>query len=473
MTPTPAPLRVVGLQVENFKRIQAIQIIPKGDLVQITGRNAQGKTSAIDALWVTLGGGKLIPGKPIREGSKECRIRVALGNTEAEIIATRTFKTKGTETVSELTLESAEGARFKGPQGMLDAMMGSITFDPLAFTRMDKRRQAEELRAIAKIEVDLDRLDGLNLRDFETRANLNKQAAQARAAGEAIPMQTPPAPVDLSTLLARMEGITAQTVARGNAEREQDKRRRQLDDQSIRWSDLGDAIAQKERELDAMRQERAAVKAWVDQEAVAIMQMEPLPEVEDATALREQIARAQEQNRQADLIAQQQAKRDEHLDRARELEGEAAGLTEAMEARKKVKAEAIAAAEMPVPGLGLQDGVVTYNGIPFDQASGAEQLKVSTAIAMAANPRIRVIRIADGSLLDDDSLAMLAEMAHEKDYQIWIEMVDSTGKVGVHIEDGMVKMDNQPNTEPTATKAETQGLDFGGESAAGAEAGVD
>lgn len=432
MTNIPAPLRVLGLQVENFKRIKALQIIPKGDLVQITGRNAQGKTSAIDALWVTLGGAKLIPGQPIREGEKECRIRVTLGGTEAEIIATRTITAKGTE----LTLESAEGARFKGPQGMLDAMMGSITFDPLAFTRMDKRKQAEELRAIAKIEVDLDRLDGLNLRDFETRANLNKQAAQARAAGEAIPEQTPPAPVDLSTLLARMEGITAQTVKRGEAERAQDARRVQLNDQRLRRAKLA-------RDIAAMQAELEEVDKWIGAEEVAIEALPDLPEVEDATALREQIARAQEQNRQADLIAQQQAKREEHLDRARELEGEAAGLTEAMEARKKVKAEAIAAAKMPVPGLGLQDGVVTYNGLPFDQASGAEQLKISTAIAMAANPRIRVIRIADGSLLDDDSLAMLAQMAHEKDYQIWIEMVDSTGKVGVHIEDGVVKADNQ------------------------------
>lgn len=449
MTTTPAPLRVVGLQVENFKRIKALQIIPKGDLIQITGRNAQGKSSTIDALWVALGGGKLIPGKPIREGEKECRIRVDMG----EIIATRTITAKG----SELVLESAEGARFRGPQGMLDAMMGSITFDPLAFTRMAPKAQAEQLRSIAKIEVDLDRLDGLNLRDFEKRAELNKQMATARAAGESIPAQTPPAKVDLATLIARMEGITAQTVERGAVERAQDQRRRQLDDQRGRWSALGDTITTKRLELDALVEEREQVKAWVDREAIDITQMDPLPEVEDATALREQIARAQEQNRQADLVSQQQAKREEHLDRARELEGTIHGLTEEMDDRKRVKAAAIESAQMPVPGLGLQDGVVTYNGIPFDQASGAEQLKISTAIAMAANPRIRVIRIADGSLLDDDSLAMLSQMAHEKDYQIWIEMVDSTGKVGVHIEDGMVKSDNQKAKAPAA-QPEDQGL---------------
>ncbi|MGI9420342.1 MAG: hypothetical protein ACR2RA_21165, partial [Geminicoccaceae bacterium] len=71
----------------------------------------------------------------------------------------------------------------------------------------------------------------------------------------------------------------------------------------------------------------------------------------------------------------------------------------------------IEAVKMPIDGLGLGDGVVTLNGIPFDQVSTAEQMRTSVALAMAANPTLKVIRIKDGSLLDDDSLAMIAGMA--------------------------------------------------------------
>jgi len=81
---------------------------------------------------------------------------------------------------------------------------------------------------------------------------------------------------------------------------------------------------------------------------------------------------------------------------------------------------------------------VTYGGIPFDQASSSEQLRVSMSIAMAANPKLRVIRIQDGSLLDDNSMAAIAETAKANDYQIWIERVDDSGKVGIVIEDGRV-----------------------------------
>ena len=65
-------------------------------------------------------------------------------------------------------------------------------------------------------------------------------------------------------------------------------------------------------------------------------------------------------------------------------------------------------------------------------------MRVSVAIAMAANPKLRVLRIKDGSLLDENSLALIADMASENDYQVWIERVDTTGKVGVVMEDGAI-----------------------------------
>jgi hypothetical protein len=110
-----------------------------------------------------------------------------------------------------------------------------------------------------------------------------------------------------------------------------------------------------------------------------------------------------------------------------------------MEAREQAKRDAIAAAEMPVGGLGFGSGEVLLNGLPFEQASDAEQLRASTAIAMAANPKLRVIRIRDGSLLDEGGLSLLADWAKERDYQVWIERVDTSGKHGIVLEDGHVK----------------------------------
>ena len=425
------PLRIVGLRAENFKRLRAVEITPKGDLVQITGKNAQGKTSVLDAVWAALGGKNQIPAKAVRKGSEKATIRLDLG----EIIVTRTITEKGTD----LTVESPDGARFKSPQTMLDAMMGALTFDPLAFTRMAPKVQAEQLRAIAKIDIDLDAMDGMNRRDFELRTAATRDGKAARAAGEAIPETAVPAKIDTGALLDRMGEIQEQAGAR---QREEFKR--QDEDRKIAEGETrADAIMEQIKGLCA---DLERVHEWLTKAKAAVAERTPLPEAVDAVELRAQIDRAEGHNRQADLITQQQAKRAEHLHTAANLEQRAQALTDLIEARNKQKSEAIAAAQMPVPGLGLQDGEVTYNGLPFEQASGAEQLRISTAIAMAANPRIRVIRISDGSLLDSDSLKLLAEMATQGDYQIWIEMVDSTGKVGISIEDGSVAADNQ--TEP-------------------------
>ena len=82
---------------------------------------------------------------------------------------------------------------------------------------------------------------------------------------------------------------------------------------------------------------------------------------------------------------------------------------------------------------------MTYNGQPLGQASAAEQLRAATAIAAALNPTVRVIRIADGSLLDSDSRAALEDMARAENFQIWLELVDESGELGIVIEDGKIK----------------------------------
>ena len=89
-------------------------------------------------------------------------------------------------------------------------------------------------------------------------------------------------------------------------------------------------------------------------------------------------------------------------------------------------------------GLGFDEDGVTYQGVPFSQASAAEQIRVSLAMAMALNPKLRVIRILDGSLLDADNLALIAEMATVSDYQVWIERVGDGDGIGVVIDDGAV-----------------------------------
>lgn len=119
------------------------------------------------------------------------------------------------------------------------------------------------------------------------------------------------------------------------------------------------------------------------------------------------------------------------------LQAKSDALTARLAKIEATKATALQHATFPVAGLGFSEDGVTFNGKPFQQASSSEQLRVSLAIAMALNPEIRVIRISDGSALDEESMALIRKMVREKDFQIWIEMVSDN--VGIIIEDGLVR----------------------------------
>jgi hypothetical protein len=105
----------------------------------------------------------------------------------------------------------------------------------------------------------------------------------------------------------------------------------------------------------------------------------------------------------------------------------------------QLKEETLQGATFPIEGLGFDENGVTFNNIPLKQCCDSEEIKVSVSIAMAMNPKLKVIRMKNGSLLDSKNLEMIKGLAKENDYQIWVEIVDESGKMGVVIEDGQVK----------------------------------
>jgi predicted nuclease with TOPRIM domain len=129
-------------------------------------------------------------------------------------------------------------------------------------------------------------------------------------------------------------------------------------------------------------------------------------------------------------------------EKASSLEDEYDEMSEKISGLEKEKVALLKKADMPINGLSIDDEGVLYKGIPFGQLASSEQLKVSLAIAISLNPELRVLRITDGSLLDEDNLKLISDIAGKTDYQIWIEKVDESGEVGIFIEDGEIKKNN-------------------------------
>lgn len=433
-------MKIIELSVERIKRILAVALKPSGEIVTIAGKNGAGKSTLLDSIEWALGGARGIQAKPIRKGETTGRIQVKLGDQDVELIVTRTFS-EGKR--PELTVTTADGFTPPGgAQAVLDKLLGDLSFDPHAFDRMDEREKFNELLRVFPIGVDPVQIKGLNDTDYAKRTEVNREAKQKRqlAAAVIVPTEIPADRADESALIDQM-----QEAAESNAQIEQRKAKRADAEREVvnltaEAKKARDSAIELRRQADAYdvtadraEDETAELRKKLDSAP-------PLPEVIDISAIRAKLEAAQAANRTYDSAQAAIAKRAELNTAAEVAEAESSNLTSRMAAREKEKAEAIATAKFPVAGLSVGDGVVTLDGLPLEQASTSDRTKVSVAIAMAANPQLRVILIRDGSLLDEASLAQIESMAKDADYQVWIERVDSTGTVGFVIEDGSVKI---------------------------------
>lgn len=408
--PTSDPLRIVRLTAENVKRLKAVEITPDGDLVTITGRNAQGKSSVLDAIWLALGGGAASKAttRPVRDGEDHARVTLDLG----ELTVTREWKGDR----STLTVASADGATYNSPQRVLDALVGRLSFDPLAFTRLSAREQRESLLDLVDLDVDLASLDAQRKALYDERTEVGRQG---KAIGD-----VPPVDETLPSAEQSASDLIAQIRAAEEQRRDIDRARADLDLLVKRGTEVTEAIARLQAELHHLGQQHAAQQARLD----------AAPAPADTAALETQLADVEATNAR---IRANAAARDKQAAHAALYERYAA-LGDQISELDQAKARALASATFPVEGLGFDETGVTFKGVPFSQASSAEQIRVSLAMAMALNPTLRVIRILDGSLLDDDSMQMVADAAKEGGYQVWIERVSDPSESAIVIEDGEV-----------------------------------
>lgn len=408
-------MKIISLSAENIKRLKAVEITPDGTMQIIGGRNAQGKTSVLDAIWLALGGGSASKStsKPVRDGEEVARVRLDLG----DLIVTREW----TGDKSKLAVTSADGARYSSPQSMLDELVGKLSFDPLEFTRLSPREQRDALLDLVDLDVDMDALDAQRKRLFDQRTEIGRQG---KAVGNA--------QVDDSLPDTEQSAVELVRMIKARNERNAEISAAQRDAQS-----MADHIADLAHEIQELQNQLADTKARAKASNECVKH---LGDVQPTDDLEDQLAGVEESNARIRANNQAKAQRDHKT----QLRDEYNHLTEQIESCDSRKVTAIKAAKFPIDGLGFDEHGVTYKGVPFSQASSAEQIRVSLAMAMALNPKLRVIRILDGSLLDADNLALIKKMATAGDMQVWIERVGNADEGAVIIEDGEIA---QPTKE--------------------------
>ena len=422
-------MHIINLQAENFKKLIAVDITPTDAVVNITGANAAGKSSVLDAITAALCGGREIPAEPLRKGSDKGKIVMDLG----DYIVTRSFVKDNTY----LKIESKDGSKITSPQKFLDDIVGNVSFDPLDFMNHDKKRQRDVLLDLVGIKTDdLDRQEK-DLREQRTLTGRDRDKAVAVLKSLSFDPQAPKAEVDVQALIAeRDEAVSHNQKIAADTQANEDLRTAALAkrDEIKNWEAQ---IAELQAKIDAAneflsdaKQTYLAKKAELD--AMEAIDVQPIAARINNVSATNDAVRANKRYLEA--------KKD-----ASDLEQEYAGLTADIEAVIKQRTDSLTSAQMPIDGLTFDSDGLYYNDIPLDQCSDGEKLMVSLAISMALNPKLRVLRIKDGSLLDARNRAIIAETVRDRGYQLWYESVGTDSKVGIMIEAGEVRaIDGEP-----------------------------
>lgn len=436
-------LEITAVDVRSFKRLADVHVETGAhrNLLLVAGKNTAGKSSLMDALSAALGGKDALPADPVRHGADKAEIVVVLDGGRYTI--TRTITGKGKDAKTSLRIVGPDGA-IASPQGWLDALVSGRFLDPVAFLAQPAKAQRQILLAL--VGVDVDALDAERKAVFDARTQVNRdlKAAAARRDTIGAPPPAPPATRPAAEIQAEGDQVAAQLAEAAAVRATAAQATRALAGRRADRDRLARELERLRAEVERTEQELAAADG-----AIAAAEA-PAAEV-DTSALEARRAELRAEYTAANARAAWEAAAASHqkqLDRADaevvRLQAEADAKTIALSEIDARKAQLLAAAQMPVPGLEAGDDGLLLGGVPFGQASQAERLRCALAIAMRQSPRFRDIWVRDGALLDDDGIEIVRQVAADQDCRVWLEVVGEDEPGAIVIRDGRLVDDPPP-----------------------------
>jgi hypothetical protein len=443
-------VRITAVHIENFKRISDVRITPTADraVILLGGKNRQGKTSALDALTAAFGGKRAQPADPVKHGADHAEISVELDG--GDLMIRRVISPNGE---SVLEVRNRMGA-LKSPQAVLDELIGKRFLDPLAFLALPAKEQRAQLMRVIGAADRIAKLDEKRESAFTRRTEVGVELRRVEGELARIPPPAPAGtPIDVAAVAAERAAIEAYarvesdfaTIARDSA-RDRDRRRVHAEAQRERVVHLESELRMA-REVLATNNEQLAQSVEVVLETTA--KAAEASAVVAAHAPRRgeldaMLASATAHNRAIAVIESAATRRAEAEVAAVALTTERETITKTLAAIDERKVAILAAAKLPVEGLGLDGDNITLGGVPLAQASGAERFRLALALAIVASPVLADVWIRDAAVLDDEALQLVAEQCAAVGKIAWLERVGTSDPGVIVISDGKVLADAEP-----------------------------
>lgn len=424
-------VKITALEAENVKRIKAVALTPSPTgLTIVGGNNNQGKTSVLDALAWALGGEKFRPTAAVRDGAlAPPHLKVILSNG---VVVERRGKN------SSLTVTDPTGQR--SGQQLLNAFVEPLALDLPRFMQASDKDKADTLLNIIGVGDALTGLDREIKALYDRRTVIGQIGAQKRHAAEELTEypDAPSEPVSAIELIQQQQEILLH-----NADNQRKRMKlAQLEEQE---KQLGRRVQELSQELEMVEHQLTAVQQDVQDATKNVAQLQD----ESTAELEQSIRNVEEINRQVSAnLAKSKAQ-----DEAERYAQEYTALTEQIKAKRTARMDLLNGADLPLTGLGVEDGSLTYNGKHWQDMSGSDQLRVATAIVRRLNPDCGFVLLDKLEQMDLATLAEFGSWLQAEGLQAIATRVSTGGECQIIIEDGKVK----DAEEPPAPKAWTKG----------------
>ena len=400
-------VKINKLEIENVKRVKAVKLEPTANgLTIIGGRNGQGKTSILDSIAWALGGNKYKPSQAQREGS--------VLPPNLHIVLDNGLEIRRDGKNSDLKVIDPSGN--KAGQQLLNSFVEEFSINLPKFIEANNSEKAKTLLQIIGVGEQLAVLEQQENEKYNQRTTIGQIADQKKKfAAEQV--YYPDAPKDLVSV---SELITQQqTILAKNGE---NARLRSQRDQLAQLKDNLDS------EIDRLIAERADIEAKLE-----IAEKSTLDLHDEST---EQLEQNIAQVEQINLKVRANLDKDKANEDAQNYKDQYDGLTSEIEDIRLEKTKLLDNADLPLPGLSVAEGELLYNGQKWDNMSGAEQLKVSTAIVRKLNPECGFILVDKLEQFDLETLNEFGQWAETEQLQIIATRVSTGDECSIIITDG-------------------------------------
>lgn len=426
-------VKITALEAENVKRIKAVALTPSPTgLTLVGGNNNQGKTSVLDALAWALGGDRFRPDAAQRDGAiAPAHLKVTLSNG---VVVERKGKN------ASLTVTDPTGRR--SGQQLLNAFVEPLALDLPRFMDASDKEKADILLRIIGIGAELHTRD-LEIKGlYDKRTFTGQLAAQKKHFAEEMISypEAPDEPVSASELIRQQQDILArngenQRLRAQYAELEQQVQ--QCVDELKRTRERIATLQQLADELDA-KHTKLFNQRETARKTVSQLQDESTAELEAS------IRDVEETNRKVRANLEKARAEDEAAQYASDYDK----LTGQIEDKRAERMALLNGADLPLPGLSVEDGVLAYKGKHWRDISGSDQLRVAAAIVRRLNPDCGFVLLDKLEQMDMTTLQEFSAWLEAEGLQAIATRVSTGSECQIIIEDGMVKDAVPPEEKP-------------------------